>query len=287
MAKRTLLQKFLGQPEAGKTAEGLELRRIPLEDILLGDNVRSAYTEIGDLVQSIAEHGLIHPILVYRDGDHYVIKTGHRRYLAFQELKKQRLGKKKGTTPFDEIPCLMTDSENVEMIQLVENLQREDLSQMDIVRGLTSLKKKGMTNEKIGEVYGTGKQSVKNLFTGINEINENPKLQELLEAGATIQDVIDTKGVAAAEKRYELLEKRAAGEITRREQQATVQVLKQGGTTGSTPPLSHSLVEVTSSEDALTMQLRFADLPTLQFIQGKMSYYLARNKLKCKMEKAG
>ena len=61
--------------------------------------------------------------------------------------------------------------------------------------------------------------TVKNFFMAVNEIDETPKLKEYLDSHGTvtIQDIIETKGIANTAERAKLLEKRHSGEISQKE----------------------------------------------------------------------
>lgn len=101
-------------------------------------NVRSDYREsyddgvdeeIESLAASIAEVGLVEPIIVERIGDVYKLISGERRLRAIKFLNA-----KNPASPIAEIPAKIyegiADSEK-KLIQLVENLQRKGLSDYD------------------------------------------------------------------------------------------------------------------------------------------------------------
>ena len=75
-----------------------------------------------ELADSIERHGVIEPILVRKINSKYVIVSGERRYRATLLLHK------------DTIPAIVINPENegvVKEIQIVENLQREDISPIE------------------------------------------------------------------------------------------------------------------------------------------------------------
>jgi ParB family chromosome partitioning protein len=102
------------------------VKDISLDDIRIKENIRKEYTGIDELAESIRQHGLLQPITVYPDEDDYVVKTGHRGFQAYQLLYQ--------TEPeqFCRIRCIISNAENIAVIQLVENVQREDLSQLEL-----------------------------------------------------------------------------------------------------------------------------------------------------------
>lgn len=86
-------------------------------------NPRSAMdaTRLGELVDSIRQHGILQPVLVRPAGDRFELICGHRRLAAADEV---------GLT---EIPAQVRDVDDHAMLQirLEENLQREDINPLD------------------------------------------------------------------------------------------------------------------------------------------------------------
>jgi len=136
------------------------VKDIPIGDIHIKENIRKEYTGLEELQASIREHGLILPITVYEEGDGYVVKTGHRRFKAIQALYKTDPDK------FNSIRCFITNADNIVVFQLIENVQRVDLSQIDLFNALTALKNEGMTMKQIAAVLGKSEGHIKNLFMG-------------------------------------------------------------------------------------------------------------------------
>lgn len=154
MAKKTFLkeaQQTISKPEAD---EGLDDRRpspvgrlerqgrrlkgareLPLDKIQPDPNqprTRFDPAALEELAQSIRKHGVRQPIEVeyIESEDYFRIVSGERRYRASQ-LAGQ-----------DHIPCIVREVADRDRlaIQLMENLQREDLSPIDKARGLLEYK---------------------------------------------------------------------------------------------------------------------------------------------------
>ncbi len=124
-------------------------------------NIRTEYDEssIHELAQSIENHGLLQPVTLVKDGEKYRIIAGHRRYLAYRYL----LSQEKPT--YNQIPALVKDSiRDVEEVQLVENIQREDLSPTDTETAVKHLKEKYKDNEKIARIVGKSESWVKQVL---------------------------------------------------------------------------------------------------------------------------
>jgi len=77
--------------------------------------------EIADLAANIAEVGLLQPIIIRKSGERFEIVAGHRRYLAFQLLKKKK------------IPAIVRDLDDVAcaLARASENLGRVDISPIE------------------------------------------------------------------------------------------------------------------------------------------------------------
>jgi ParB family chromosome partitioning protein len=207
-----MLKKTISRLRAGDRLHAAFLvKHIPVKDISVRSNIRKAYTGIDELAPSIRRYGLLQPITVYREKNRYIVKTGHRRFLAYQTLCKEEPEK------FHRIRCMVSAPENMDIIQLAENVQREDLSQTDLFNALLAMRDRGMTLRQIADAMGKTEGYIKNLFAGVNEITGNGELMALIDghAGVTIQDIAETKGFADERERRSLLEQRKSGVINR------------------------------------------------------------------------
>ena len=132
---------LLNKPVIGQVSE-IDISLIA-EDSL---NARREYHDdtLHELAQSIKEHGVISPISLranpLKDG-YYIINHGHRRFRAAQLAEK--------TT----IPAFL-DNEIDVFGRFIENIQREDLSPLDIANQLNTFVQDGMTGKDIAEKLG-------------------------------------------------------------------------------------------------------------------------------------
>jgi len=123
-------------------------RQIPLDRIIVGENVRTDYSDIEELADSILAVGQLEPVLVKslgKDGDtgleRFEIVAGHRRRLACIRLRERG----ESVTMID---ALIVSGERL-TIQLVENLQRADLNPRDRESGIYQLSQSGVSNKEI------------------------------------------------------------------------------------------------------------------------------------------
>lgn len=123
------------------------------------DNVRShaGVSGIKELATSIKGAGLLNPIIVRPVEDHYVVIAGHRRLAAIGTLVE--VGDHDG-----KIPVILRNEDitqaQVTIEQLVENLQREDISILDEAAGYTRLLEFSMTQAEISRMVGRSKGHV-------------------------------------------------------------------------------------------------------------------------------
>ena len=120
------------------------------------------------LAKSIAEHGLIQPIVVKKQQNGmYEIVAGERRW---------RASKLAGLT---EVPCIEAEySEKDAMeVALIENLQREDLNAIEEAEGYQRLMQTfGLKQEEVAERIGKSRSAVANSLRLNNLSKEIKKL---------------------------------------------------------------------------------------------------------------
>ena len=107
----------------------MQAREIPLTDLIPSRNVREGL-DINELAESVREHGVLQPIRVRPVGNgRYQIIAGHRRVAA---------SRASGRTT---VPAIIADEtdETAAVQAIVENLQREDLSPLELSRGIREL----------------------------------------------------------------------------------------------------------------------------------------------------
>lgn len=107
--------------------------------------------ELEELSQSIAEHGVLQPIVLRRsnEGGRYVIAMGARRYRA-----AQRAGLR-------EMPAFVQDVDLPDRYaQMIENIQRDDLRAPEIARFIADRLDAGDTQAEISRKLGKPKDWV-------------------------------------------------------------------------------------------------------------------------------
>ena len=124
------------------------------------------------LANSIAQHGVIQPIIVTEPKDGvYRIIAGERRW---------RASRMAGLTT---IPAIVRSYDALAQaeIALIENLQREDLNPIEEALGYQSLMEQfGLTQEKVSEKVGKSRSAVANM---LRLLALDKEIQEMLVEG--------------------------------------------------------------------------------------------------------
>lgn len=109
-----------------------------------------------DLARSIAEKGILQPLIVRPAPDHasmYEIVAGERRWRAAQMAK------------LHQVPVLVRDFDDTEVLEvaIIENIQRADLNPVEEASGYHQLMQKfGHTQEKLAEALGKSRSHIAN-----------------------------------------------------------------------------------------------------------------------------
>lgn len=128
---------------------------------------------LSELANSIAEHGLIQPIVVKPETNgRYSIIAGERRWRACRMAELY------------QVPVIIKDADEQELMELalIENLQREDLNAVEEALGYRSLIDSfGLTQEQVAKRMGKSRTAVTNALRLLNLTEEE---LQALRAGA-------------------------------------------------------------------------------------------------------
>lgn len=112
---------------------------------------RQAMGDLSELKASIAEKGIIEPLIVRQRASRFQIIAGERRYQAAVQL---------GLTT---VPVIIRDVDDAEVIEiaLIENLQRKDLTAFEEAEALHSLMEQASyTHEMLAKRLGKSRTSI-------------------------------------------------------------------------------------------------------------------------------
>ncbi len=130
------------------------------------DQPRKDFDEeaLSELANSIAEHGLIQPIVVKPETNgRYSIIAGERRWRACRMAELY------------QVPVIIKDADEQELMELalIENLQREDLNAVEEALGYRSLIDSfGLTQEQVAKRMGKSRTAVTNALRLLNLTEE-------------------------------------------------------------------------------------------------------------------
>lgn len=191
--------------------------------------VRKIFTDQSELQQSIAEHGVLEPLLVKSLGDgKYCIIGGERRWRAAKAAEVKRL----------PVRVLGVTDDQALKISMVENVQRDNLSPLEEARGYQALVDRSMTQEAVAQTVGKSRSHIANAL-------------RLLKLPQAVQDMVESGKLSAGQARslvgVEDCEKRANEVLARG---STVRDLEQSRKAAKPKPSGDDAVQSTSADVA-------------------------------------
>lgn len=133
-----------------------EIQNIPIEKIKTRlDQPRKKFDQkqLEGLASSIEKYGLLNPIVLTKKGDLYEIVAGERRYRATKLLGKEKI----------EAIIRDIDKKDLDILSIVENIQREDLTAIEEANAYQELSENhNMTQEEIAKTIGKSRSYIAN-----------------------------------------------------------------------------------------------------------------------------
>ncbi len=200
--------------------------------------------EITSLANSIAEQGILQPILVRRDAEHqngYEIVAGERRWRAAQRAR------------LHVVPVIIKELSDQKALEvaLVENIQRADLNPLDEAEGYRRLMQEfHHTQDRLSEVVGKSRSHIANMLRLLSLPDEVKEMITggLLTAGharALIND-FNPKYVAREAVKKGMSVRQVEAMVARRRENDE---RGAGGGAGARPPL-----ELTKDADTAALE---------------------------------
>ena len=164
------LSALLADVDSTSTAEGPTTARRP-DDVLPIEKVhpnpdqprrRFEETDLEELTNSIAEKGILQPLIVRPDPTErgtYQIVAGERRWRAAQRAK------------LHQVPVVIREFDDTEALEvaIIENIQRADLNAVEEAAGYRQLMDRfGHTQEKLAEALGKSRSHIANSLRLLN-----------------------------------------------------------------------------------------------------------------------
>ncbi|MEA3545170.1 MAG: ParB/RepB/Spo0J family partition protein [Thermodesulfobacteriota bacterium] len=248
--KRPALGKGIGALLNSAVQEGgKKYFSCPIEELKPHDRQpRKTFDDkkMAELVASIKEKGVIQPLVVRRQGDHYQIIAGERRWRAAQK------------SGLDRIPVVIQDvSEDWALeIALIENIQREDLNPLEEAGAYRHLMDSfDLLQEEVARRVGKDRSTVTNALR-LLRLPEKVK-HDLLENRLSMGHA---RALLALELEEDIIE--ASLEIIRkklsvRETEKLIKKIKNILGSETTKPITEKLVDpnLIALENSLRQQL--------------------------------
>jgi ParB family chromosome partitioning protein len=128
-------------------------------------------SQLEDLARSVAEHGVLQPVLVTRTHDGYQLIAGERRVRAAQ------------LAGLNSIPAIVRSADDQAQLALalVENIQRADLNAMDEAVAFRQLIDEfGLTQEQVAQRVGRSRSAIANT---LRLLSVAPAVQQAVREG--------------------------------------------------------------------------------------------------------
>ena len=182
---------------------------------------RQVMGDLSELMASIAEKGVIEPLVVRESGNRYQIIAGERRYHAAVQVGLR------------ELPVVQRDADDVEVMEiaLIENLQRKDLTAFEESEALHQLAQRcRYTHEDISRKLGKSRTSITESLSLIGmpeEVRNLCRLADISSKSTLLQIVRQSD----PQKMIALIERMASsGAVTRQAVRAeTTKTERAGG----------------------------------------------------------
>jgi ParB family transcriptional regulator, chromosome partitioning protein len=177
--------------------------------------VQFSEESIDELADSIAERGVLQPILLRPHGDGFEIIAGERRWRAAQRAR------------IHTIPAIVREIDDAAAaeIALIENIQREDLNAIEEAEGYRQLVERyGHSQEDIARIVHKSRSHVANLLRLLDL--PQPVRESLLRGDITMGHA---RAVAAAPDPEALTREIIARGLSVRQAEAKARKAKTGG----------------------------------------------------------
>lgn len=205
------MAKFSSAQQSWKEQTGT-IMAVEISKLFIGKtNVRKSPGDVGDLVDSVKEKGILEPVLARPIGGRYELVVGSRRFEA---------AKIAGLKKIPAIIRPMTDEEAI-IVSLIENIQRRDIEPEEEYDAIVMLRKANPraygSSEQVAKALGKSKRYVDDRIDAVEAVRNIRR-----ESRA---DIAVKQAPLAKERREGVLPVRHATFLHRAEEAPTVQEL--------------------------------------------------------------
>jgi ParB/RepB/Spo0J family partition protein len=160
----SILAKFSSAQQSWKEQTGT-IMSVETSKLFVGKtNVRKTPGDVGDLVDSVKEKGILEPVLARPVGGRYELVVGSRRFEA---------AKMAGLKKIPTIVRAMTDEEAI-IVSLVENIQRRDIEPEEEYDAIMALRKVNPRTygsaDQVAKALGKSKRYVEDRISAVEAV---------------------------------------------------------------------------------------------------------------------
>jgi ParB family chromosome partitioning protein len=205
------------------------------------DQPRQVMGDLSELMASIAEKGIIEPLVVRHRNGRFQLIAGERRYQAAVQVGLR------------DVPVIIRESDDAEALEvaLVENLQRKDLTPFEEAEALHGLMQRcGYTHEQLARRLGKSRTAITEtlaLHQMPDEVKTLCRLADITSKSLLLQIVRQ----GTPEKMVALVERVTRGEA------ATRQQLREAAPRKGPGRPKHFTFDYRPPSKAFRLQLRF------------------------------
>lgn len=150
----------------------MRVERLPLSLIRISPhNVRKELGDIQGLAESIEQNGLLHPLVVVKDGELYKVVAGVRRFIALSALRCL-------TAPCNIVNASYADEI---CIKAVENIQRKKLAPIELAELCQNLQNLGWSHRQMAMRLAKSETSISQAMT---VAKASPETKEAINVSA-------------------------------------------------------------------------------------------------------
>ncbi len=228
------MAKFSSAQENWKEQTG-SIVSVEISKLFVGKtNVRKSPGDVGDLVDSVKEKGILEPVLARPIGGRYELVVGSRRFEA---------AKIAGLKKMPSIVRPMTDEEAI-IVSLVENIQRRDIEPEEEYDAILALKKANPraygTSEQVARALGKSRRYVEDRVSAVEAVRTIRR--------ETRADITVKQAPLSRERKEGVLPVRHATFLHRAEEAPTVQELPKRERATQLKELAETIAPMTSPE---------------------------------------
>lgn len=199
----------------------MEIQEIPLKQI--DPHPKQPRTDLGDikgLAASVAEIGIIQPVVLVKSGRRYVTAVGHRRIKAATMAK------------LTTVPAVVAkDWDAAAQLDrlMAENTQRKDMTAVEKARGLQSMLDLGATEARVSTITGVSVADIRHVApiikqakaiskdAGMATLEEAAALAEVADVGDDFRLLLASVGSGQFSHTFERIKQNRAREAKRSE----------------------------------------------------------------------